>query len=123
MVKASFCLTGRVLNEDYVQGGYYQNNYTKEQNQQFAVQFDQITTKLAQALDSGESFSSEATQQLVQEFYDFTCQFWTPNREAWKSLAMNYILPTGFRDTYEGYREGLGKYVYDAICHYADTQL
>jgi hypothetical protein len=112
-----------VLNEDYIQGGYYQNNYTKEQNQQFAVQFDQITSKMAQALDQEESFSSEVMQQLVHEFYEFTSQFWTPDREAWKSLAMSYVLPTGYHDTYEGYRQGLGKYVYDAICHYADTQL
>jgi hypothetical protein len=112
-----------MLNEDYIQGGYYQNNYTKEQNQQFAVQFDQITTKMALALDQNVSFSSEAMQQLVHEFYQFACRFWTPDREAWKSLAMSYVLPTGYRDTYEDYRQGLGKYVYDAICHYADTQL
>lgn len=112
-----------MLNEDYIQGGYYQNNYTKEQNQQFAVQFGQITTKMALALDQNVSFSSEAMQQLVHEFYQFTCRFWTPDREAWKSLAMSYVLPTGYRDTYEDYRQGLGKYVYDAICHYADTQL
>ena len=112
-----------MLNEDHIQGSYYQNNYTNEQNQQFAVQFDQITTKMALALDASESFDSEVMQQAVHEFYEFTCQFWTPEREAWKSLAMSYILPTGYRDTYEGYREGLGKYVYDAICHYADTQL
>ena len=112
-----------MLNEDYIQGGYYQNNYTKEQNQQFAVQFDQITTGMSLALEAGERFDSETMQQLVHEFYEFTCQFWKPDREAWKSLAMSYILPTEYRDTYEGYREGLGKFVYDAICHYADTQL
>ena len=112
-----------MLNEDYIQGGYYQNNYTQEQNQQFAVQFDRITTGMSLALEAGERFDSETMQQLVHEFYEFTCQFWTPDREAWKSLAMSYILPTEYRDTYEGYREGLGKFVYDAICHYADTQL
>ena len=41
-----------MLNEDFIQGSYYQNNYTNEQNQQFAVQFDQITTKMALALDA-----------------------------------------------------------------------
>ena len=112
-----------MLNEDFIQGGYYENNYTKEQNAQFAVQFDAITKKMAEALDLNLHYSSDEMQQAVQEFYEFTCQFWTPSREAWKSLAMSYILPTGYRDTYEGYREGLGKYVYDAICHYADSKL
>lgn len=112
-----------VLNEDYIQGGYYQNNFTREQNQQFAVVFNEITMKMVHAMDTQEGFSSEPMQKLVHEFYEFTCQFWIPDRESWKSLAMNFILPTGYRDTYEGYREGLGKYVYDAICHYAETQL
>lgn len=112
-----------MLNEDFIQGSYYQNNYTKEQNQQFAVQFDVITLKMVAALDQGEAFNSDQMQQAVHEFYQFTCQFWTPTREAWKSMAMSYVLPTGYRDTYEGYREGLGKYIYDAVCHYADQRL
>ena len=111
------------MNDDYIHGSYYQNDYTKEQNQQFAVQFDAITLQMVAALDQGLESSSEQMQQAVHQFYEFTCQFWTPSREAWKSLAMSYVLPTGYRDTYEGYREGLGKYVYDAVCHYADTNL
>lgn len=112
-----------MFNNEYIRGSYYQNNFTQEQNQQFQVQFDQITMKMVAALDAGESFASEPMQQAVQEFYDFTCQFWTPTREAWKSMAMSYVLPTGYRDTYEGYREGLAKFVYDAVCHYADQNL
>ena len=87
------------------------------------MQFDQITLKMVSALDAGENYSSEQMQQAVQEFYDFTCQFWTPTKEAWKSMAMSYVLPTGYRDTYESYREGLAKFVYDAVCHFADNNL
>ena len=36
---------------------------------------------------------------------------------------MNYVLPTGYRDTYEGGREGLGGYIYAAACYFADEEL
>jgi hypothetical protein len=36
---------------------------------------------------------------------------------------MNYVLPTGYRDTYEGVREGLGGYIYAAVCYFADEEL
>jgi hypothetical protein len=109
--------------EIFVAGSYYQNNYSKEQNQQFAAQFDALTLEMVQHLDAGLPFSSQQMQGAVQKHYDFCLQFWTPNRESYKSLAMSYVLPTGFNETYEGYRQGLGKYIYDAVCHFADTTL
>jgi hypothetical protein len=107
----------------FLSGSYYQNNYTKEQNNQFAVQFDAITTEMVEYLDAGLAFDSAQMQEAVQKHYDFCLRFWTPDRETYKSLAMSYILPTGFNETYEGYRKGLGKYIYDAVCHFADTKL
>lgn len=112
-----------MINDEYLSGSYYQNGYSKEQNQNFAVEFDQITRKMLVVLDSGHSYSSKAMQDVVREYYNWILQFWTPDRESFKSLAMNYVLPTGYRDTYEGYREGLGKFVYDGICHFADNEL
>jgi hypothetical protein len=109
--------------ESFVAGSYYQNNYSKEQNQQYAAQFDAITLEMVQHLDAGLSYDSIEMQSAVQKHYDFCLQFWTPNRETYKSLAMSYVLPTGFNETYEGYRKGLGKYIYDAACHFADTNL
>jgi hypothetical protein len=109
--------------ESFVAGSYHQNNYSKEQNQQFAAQFDAITLQMVQHLDAGLSYNSHEMQQAIQKHYDFCLQFWTPNRESYKSLAMSYVLPTGFNETYEGYRKGLGKYIYDAVCHFADTNL
>jgi hypothetical protein len=111
------------MNDEYLSGSYYQNSFSKEQNQNFAVEFDQITRKMLVVLDAGESYSSAAMQDVVREYYNWILQFWTPDRETFKSLAMSYVLPTGYRDTYEGYREGLGKFVYDGICHFADNEL
>ncbi len=109
------------MNDNYLHAGLYQNKYSEQENQQFAAIFDQITKKMVASMQAGESFDSQAMQQAVREHYEFCLRFWTPNREAYKSLAMSFILPTGYRDTYEGYAPGLGKYVYDAITHFADT--
>ena len=109
--------------ESFVAGSYHQNNFSKEQNQQFAVQFDAITQEMVANLEAGLSYSSDEMQAAIQKHYDFCLQFWTPNRESYKSLAMSYVLPTGYNETYEGYRKGLGKYIYDAACHFADTNL
>ncbi len=107
----------------FIAGSYHQNNYSAEQNQQFAVKFEAITLEMVEHLKNGLGYDSVEMQQAVQKHYDFCLQFWTPNKETYKSLAMSFVLPTGFNETYEGYREGLGKYIYDAICHFADTTL
>lgn len=111
------------MNDNYLHAGLYQNNYTEQENRDFAAIFDQITKKMVASLQAGESFDSAAMQQAVREHYEFCLRFWTPNRGAYKSLALSFILPTGYRDTYEGYAQGLGKYVYDAITYFADTNL
>jgi hypothetical protein len=36
---------------------------------------------------------------------------------------MSYVLPTDYRDSYESVREGLGKYIYDAVIEFADQNL
>lgn len=74
-------------------------------------------------LEEDLSFDSVQMQLAVKKHYEFCLQFWKPNRESYKSLAMSYILPTGYRDTYESYKLGLGKYIYDAVVHFADTNL
>lgn len=109
--------------QSFIASSYYQNNYSAEQNQQFAAKFEAITLEMVEHLNNGLGHDSVEMQQAVQKHYDFCLQFWKPNKETYKSLAMSYVLPTGFNETYEGYREGLGKYIYDAVCHFADTTL
>lgn len=111
------------MRDHYIVGGQYQNNFTKEENQVFSEVFDSITQKMILSLEAGEAFDSEAMQLAVQEHFDFCNRFWKPTADAYKSLAMSYVLPTEYRDTYESKKAGLGKYIYDAICHFADTKL
>ena len=101
----------------------YANTYSKEQNQQFTAQFSEITQKFNAAMQAGTLASDPLVQDLVRRHYDFCLQFWTPTRDAYKSLAMSYIMPSPYRDSYEGVAAGLAKYHYDAIVTWADNNL
>jgi len=108
---------------NFIAGSYYDTSHMAEETASFTDQFSSITENMAGALDSGLSHDSEEMQAAVRAHYDFCLRFWTPDRETYKSLAMNYVLPTGYRDTYEGVREGLGGYIYAAVCYFADEEL
>jgi len=88
----------------------YANNYSKEERKKFTQVF-------------GDLASDIEVQELVKQHYEFCLQFWTPTKEAYKSLATTYILPSPYRDSYEEVAPGLGKYHYDAICIWADKNL
>jgi hypothetical protein len=101
----------------------FQNNFSKEENQKFTQVFSEITSEFAAKMAEGFSAEDESVQTLVKRHYDFVLEFWTPTKEAYKSLAMSYILPSPYRDHYEEVAKGLGKFHYDAICVWADKNL
>lgn len=101
----------------------YKNNFSKEENQKFTQVFGEITQEFANKMNEGILASDETVQALVKQHYEFCLQFWTPTKEAYKSLAMSYILPSPYRDSYEDVAVGLGKFHYDAICIWADQNL
>jgi hypothetical protein len=101
----------------------YANDFSKKQNQQFTAQFGVITEKFRDAMQAGTHASDLLVQDLVRQHYEFCLQFWTPTRDAYKSLAMSYIMPSPYRDSYEGVAAGLAKYHYDAIVTWADQNL
>jgi hypothetical protein len=111
------------MDQNYLLGSYSSTQYTAAQQSEFAAIFDAITLRMVDALRAGLSFDSDQMQSAVREHYEFCLRFWKPSRTAYKSLAMSFILPTGYRDTYEAYAEGLGKFVYDGLCHFADNNL
>lgn len=106
-----------------VHAGQYQNNYTEAESNQFASEFGEITKHFAAAMEQGIKPTDDSVQAMVAEHYAFISKFWTPTRQAYKSLAMSYILPSPYRDTYEGVAKGLGQYHYDAIVKWADENL
>ncbi|MEY4985585.1 MAG: hypothetical protein RLZZ359_471 [Actinomycetota bacterium] len=67
--------------------------------------------------------SSEVVQDAVRQHYEFCLQFWVPTRAAYKGLALSYLLPSPYRDSYEAVAEGLGKFTHDAVVIWADKNL
>ena len=103
--------------------GQYVNNFSETENKQFATAFDEITQGFKVAMEQGLEAGDASVQELVRKHYEFCLQFWKPNRESYKSLAMSYILPSPYQETYEAVAKGLGKYHYDAIVYFADENL
>ena len=103
--------------------GQYVNKYSETENKQFSVAFDEITQGFRAAMEQGLDVSHESVQALVREHYEFCQKFWEPDRESYKSLAMSYIIPSAYQETYEAVAKGLGKYHYDAIVYFADENL
>jgi hypothetical protein len=99
------------------------NNYSKKENEQFNKVFGELTLKFAEKMKNQMPPSTDEVQALVKEHFEFCLQFWKPTKEAYKSLAMSYILPSPYRDSYEEVAQGLGKYHYEAICIWADKNL
>jgi hypothetical protein len=103
--------------------GQYVSNFSEAENKQFTVAFDEITQGFRAAMEQGIEVSEKSVQDLVRRHYEFCLQFWKPNRESYKSLAMSYIIPSPYQETYEAVAKGLGKYHYDAIVKFADENL
>ena len=101
----------------------FNNDFTAEQNQQFTQQFSEITEAMADQMANGAAATDDAVQLLIARHYEFVSQFWKPNRQSYVSLAMSYILPSPYRDSYESVCEGLGKFHYDAIVAWSATNL
>ena len=101
----------------------FQNKFTQAENQQFTADFQEMTEKFQTFMNLGVHPGADEVQKLVAEHYAFVKQFWTPNQEAYKSLAMMYILPSPYRDHYESVQVGLGQYHYDAIVLWANQNL
>lgn len=101
----------------------YNQKFTQEEEQKFAEDFSEITSRMSQLMKSGAAPSDSEVQAEVGKHHEFVCQFWKPNREAYKSLGMTYVLPTGYKDFYEDLEKGLGKFTYDAVVVWANLNL
>jgi hypothetical protein len=102
---------------------YYANKYSESENQQFTAIFGEITEGFKVSMLEGLSPESEPVQDLVRRHYEFCLRFWKPDRESYQALATSYLLPSPYRDSYESVAEGLAKYHYDAIVHFAKNNL
>lgn len=57
-------------------------------------------------MKAGAKSSAPTVQAEVAMLYEFVCQFWKPERKAYKSLGMTHVLPTASKDFYENFEVG-----------------
>jgi hypothetical protein len=98
-------------------------SYTEGQQAEFKTQHDAIAKAIADQKRKGALFSDIDVQKLIADHYAFVQQFWTPNKQAYKSLALTYVLDPAFEEVYESFEPGLAKYIKSAIEIWADQNL
>ena len=97
--------------------------YTEDQQAQYKAQHDAIANAIAQQKRKGSLYNDVDVQKLIADHYAFVKQFWTPNKQAYKSLALTYVLDPAFEATYESFEPGLAAYLKKAIEIWADQNL
>jgi len=97
--------------------------YTAEQQSEYKTQHDAIAQAVADLMVEGKEFDDASVQKQITNHYNFIKQFWTPNKQAYKSLALTYVLDPAFEATYESFASGLAKYIKSAIEIWADKNL
>jgi hypothetical protein len=97
--------------------------YTEDQQAQYKAQHDAIANAIAEQKRKGSLYNDVDVQKLIANHYAFVKQFWTPNKQAYKSLALTYMLDPAFEATYESFEPGLAAYLKKAIEIWADQNL
>jgi flagellar biosynthesis regulator FlbT len=97
--------------------------YTEGQQAQYKAQHDAIANAIAEQKRKGSLYNDVDVQKLIANHYAFVKQFWTPNKQAYKSLALTYVLDPAFEATYESFEPGLAAYLKKAIEIWADQNL
>lgn len=90
---------------------------------EYSAGHDHIAKNIASLMAGGHSVDAPEIQHWIGKHYEFVCQFWTPNRIAYKSLALTYTMDPAFKATYEAYETGLASFIQKAINLWADANL
>lgn len=98
-------------------------NVSAEKHAEYSAQHDNIGRALGDLLANGAEIGDPLVQEWIGKHYEFVKQFWVPNRIAYKSLALTYVMDPAFKATYEAYQTGLAVFVQKAINIWADKNL
>lgn len=97
--------------------------YSAEQQAQYKAQHEAIAQAIADLMLAGKESNDEEVQAQIAKHYAFVKQFWTPSKQAYKSLALTYVLDPAFEANYESFSPGLAKFIKQAIEFWADKNL
>lgn len=96
---------------------------TKQDRDALHQQCEAISKQIASCIQNKMPIASEAVQSVVEQHYQWVCEYWTPNRETYKGLAAMYVEHEEFASYYEGFHSDMPKYLQQAMCYYADKRL
>lgn len=83
-----------------------------------------VHAALTAAMEEGLPADSDETQAAVHRHYQWICNFWTPNREAYAGLADLYLEHPDFRAFYDkAGGPGLVDYLAEGMTIYAERRL
>ena len=105
------------------QGQHAAYNVDASKHDEYARQHDHIARAIAALMEAGSTPESAEVQAWTAKHYAFVCQFWTPSRVAYKSLALTYVMDPRFKATYESFAVGLAKFMQLSVNRWADDNL
>lgn len=106
-----------------IHASQFSQKFSEQQNADYKARFSAITQLMADAMRSGSAASDGQVQDAVRQHYEFCLEFWVPTKQAYKGLALSYLLPSPYRDSYEQVEVGLAKFTHDAVVIWADKNL
>lgn len=94
-----------------------------EKHDEYRRGHEHIAKNLADLMRAGKSIDDVDVQHWIGKHYEYVCQFWTPTKIAYKSLALTYVMDPAFKATYDAFEPGLAKYIQIAINIWAEANL
>ncbi|HLT11923.1 MAG TPA: MerR family transcriptional regulator [Micromonosporaceae bacterium] len=96
---------------------------TKARADQLMEQWRQFGPHLVQLIDAGKAPADPDVQERIAEHYEWVCQFWTPNREAYIGLGDLYVNSPDFKSQFDAQHPQLAEFLRDAMTAYANARL
>jgi hypothetical protein len=112
-----------MFGESHSSAQYASQHVNAEKYDEYRRGHDHIAVNIADLMKAGKPIGDADVQLWIGKHYEYVCQFWTPSKIAYKSLALTYVMDPAFNATYEAYAEGLAKFIQTAINIWAEENL
>ncbi|MEU7020509.1 MerR family transcriptional regulator [Streptomyces sp. NPDC046203] len=109
--------------EEYERSRQTLDTLTPETAEQWQREATARMVRLADLMTAGTPSDAPSVQTEIAAHYQDVCRFWTPNAEAYKSLAATYVDDPRFRADFDRVAPGLAEYQRAAMTVYAEAVL
>jgi DNA-binding transcriptional MerR regulator len=109
--------------EEYAQSRQAVDALSPETAEQWQREATARMIRLADLMTAGTPFDAPPVQTEIAAHYEDVCHFWTPNADAYKTLATTYVDDPRFRADFDRVAPGLAEYTRAAMVAYAEARL